>query len=310
MQTTAIVLGEPRDIEVRQLGLVEVEGATTVAVEWSAISTGTERLLYDGTMPAFPGMGYPLVPGYEAVGRVIDAPFGGPAVGSAVFVPGANCFDGARGLFGASASRLCVPSARLLPIPSTLGESATLLALAATARHTFSGAHDAAPELIVGHGVLGRLLARLVVAMGGRAPTVWELDPARMGGAEDYRVVHPDDDKRRDYGSITDVSGDPAILDMLVQRLAPGGEIVLAGFYKDPLSFAFPPAFMREARFRIAAQWQRDDLELVGRLAGDGRLHLDDLVTHRADVGDAPAAYATAFGDASCLKMVLDWRQA
>jgi 3-hydroxyethyl bacteriochlorophyllide a dehydrogenase len=40
-----------------------------------------------------------------------------------------------------------------------------------------------------------------------------------------------------------------------VSRLAPGGEIVLAGFYDEPLSFTFPPAFMREARFRIAAQW-------------------------------------------------------
>ena len=156
--------------------------------------------------------------------------------------------------------------------------------------------------------MLGRLLARIVIAMGGQAPTVWELNPARMDGVEGYSVIHPDDDARRDYRTIVDVSGDPAILDTLVQRLAPGGEIVLAGFYKDALGFTFPPAFMREARFRIAAQWRRDDLETVGRLAADGRLHLDDLVTHRADIGDAPAAYATAFGDASCLKMVLDWR--
>ena len=308
MQTTAVVLTEPRTIEVRELGLVAVEGDTTVAVAWSAISTGTERLLYDGTMPTFPGMGYPLVPGYEAVGRVVAAPAGGLSVGDAVFVPGATCFEGARGLFGASASHLSLPAARLLPIPATLGESATLLALAATARHTFSGPNDAIPDLIVGHGVLGRLLARIVIAMGGKAPMVWELNPARMSGAEDYRVVHPDDDSRRDYRTIVDVSGDPTILDKLVQRLAPGGEIVLAGFYKDALSFTFPPAFMREARFRVAAQWQRDDLETVGRLASDGWLHLDDLVTHRADIGDAPEAYETAFGDASCLKMVLDWR--
>ncbi len=308
MQTTAVVLTEPKIIEVRELGLVATDGDTTVAIEWSAISTGTERLLYDGTMPAFPGMGYPLVPGYEAVGRVVASPAGGLAVGDTVFVPGATCFEGARGLFGASASHLALPAARLLPVPATLGESATLLALAATARHTFSGPNDSAPELIVGHGVLGRLLARIVIAMGGEAPTVWELDPARADGAEGYRVVHPDDDKRRDYRTIVDVSGDSRVLDTLVQRLAPGGEIVLAGFYKDALSFTFPPAFMREARFRIAAQWRRDDLETVGRLATDGRLHLDDLVTHRADIGDAPAAYATAFGDASCLKMVLDWR--
>ncbi|MEI2676535.1 MAG: hypothetical protein V9G29_00925 [Burkholderiaceae bacterium] len=30
---------------------------------------------------------------------------------------------------------------------------------------------------------------------------------------------------------------------------------MLAGFYDEPLSFVFPPAFMREARIRIAAQW-------------------------------------------------------
>ncbi|MFX8102727.1 alcohol dehydrogenase catalytic domain-containing protein, partial [Acinetobacter baumannii] len=64
-----------------------------VEVEYSGISTGTERLIWNGTMPMFPGMGYPLVPGYEAVGRVMAV---GPAsanwVGQRVFVPGARCF--------------------------------------------------------------------------------------------------------------------------------------------------------------------------------------------------------------------------
>ena len=52
----------------------------------------------------------------------------------------------------------------------------------------------------------------------------------------------------------------PSLLDPLIGRLAPGGEIVLAGFYSEPLSFAFPPAFMREARIRVAAEWQPPDL--------------------------------------------------
>ena len=55
-------------------------------------------------------------------------------------------------------------------------------------------------------------------------------------------------------------------------RLAPGGEIVLAGFYSDRPSFAFPPAFMREARFRIAAQWQPADLVAARDLAASGAL--------------------------------------
>ena len=42
-----------------------------------------------------------------------------------------------------------------------------LLALAATAHHAVA---DHPPELIIGHGVLGRLLARITVALGHPAP--------------------------------------------------------------------------------------------------------------------------------------------
>ena len=309
MQTAAIVLGQPGRIALRDLALKPAgAGDVVVAIDYSAISTGTERLLYDGTMPAFPGMGYPLVPGYEAVGRVVAAADGALPIGQSVFVPGADCFEGARGLFGAAASHLVVPAARLLPVAADLAEHGVLLALAATAYHTFtSPGATAKPDLIVGHGALGRLLARLVVATGAPAPTVWETNPRRADGALGYQVVHPDADPRRDYRAITDVSGAADILDTLIGRLASGGEICVAGFYSQPLSFVFPPAFMREARLRIAAQWHPADLLAVSRLVDTGALSLDGLITHRAEARDASQAYATAFCDASCLKMVLDW---
>jgi 3-hydroxyethyl bacteriochlorophyllide a dehydrogenase len=40
----------------------------------------------------------------------------------------------------------------------------------------------------------------------------------------------------------------------------------------------------------------------------DGRLSLDGLITHRMEATQAGEAYRTAFGDASCLKMIIDWR--
>jgi len=123
-------------------------------------------------------------------------------------------------------------------------------------------------------------------------------------------VVDPASDERRDYRSIYDVSGDSKLLDTLVMRLAPGGEIVLAGFYSAPLQFAFAPAFMREARLRIAAEWKPADLVAVTDLLASGRLSLDGLITHRAEADRAPGAYPVAFDDADCLKMVLDWRHA
>jgi 3-hydroxyethyl bacteriochlorophyllide a dehydrogenase len=308
MEALAVILNRPEDLSVDRVVLTPPGDLDVVVdIAFSGISTGTERLLWQGRMPPFPGMGYPLVPGYESVGRIAAA---GPGleqrVGETVFVPGASCFGEIRGLFGGAASRLVVPAARALTIDPALQERGTLIALAATAQHAIAGSE--LPGLIVGHGVVGRLLARLVIAAGAPPPIVWETNEQRRDGADGYQVVHPDDDKRRDYRCICDASGDPAILDTLIGRIATGGEIVLAGFYADRLSFAFPMAFMREARLRVAAQWQPGDLETVRRLISDGSLSLDGLITHRTEAGQADAAYRTAFGDPACLKMILDWR--
>ena len=122
--------------------------------------------------------------------------------------------------------------------------------------------------------------------------------------------MHPEEDSRRDYQLVCDVSGDSAILDTLIARLAPGGEIILAGFYDQPLAFDFAPAFMREAAIRIAAEWQPQDLAAVLDLVEGHQLSLADLITHRATPDRAAEAYQTAFESADCLKMILDWRKA
>lgn len=312
MNTVAVVLERPEHLALSRMALPEPDAADVVVdIAFSGISTGTERLLWTGRMPLFPGMGYPLVPGYEAVGRVTAA--GKDAqdrIGDRVFVPGARCFGDVRGLFGGSASRLVVPGARAVSLAGLPGadETGVLMALAATAYHAIAAPGAALPDLIVGHGVLGRLLARVTLAAGGTAPIVWEKNPARTEGADGYPVVAPDDDTRRDYKTIYDVSGDSQLLDTLIARLAPGGEIVLAGFYEQPLSFAFPPAFMREARLRVAAEWKPQDLIDVRALIAQGRLSLDGLITHRTDATHAADAYRTAFHDPFCLKMILDWR--
>ncbi|MBX9716076.1 MAG: chlorophyll synthesis pathway protein BchC [Burkholderiaceae bacterium] len=305
----AVVLERPEQLVLSRLDLTDAtDEDVTVDIEWSGISTGTERLLWSGRMPAFPGMGYPLVPGYESVGRVAKAGSqSGRQVGERVFVPGAKCFGDVRGLFGGAAAHVVLPGARTIPFAEDLAEQGVLLALAATAYHAHSMEGLTQPDLIIGHGVLGRMIARLAV-VAGASPTVWETNPARREGAMGYEVIDPSTDARRNYHCICDVSGDSSLLDTLISRLAPGGEVVLAGFYDEPLSFVFPPAFMREARIRIAAQWLPSDLVAVKNLAESGRLSLDGLITHRADAMEADSAYRTAFSDPTCLKMILDWR--
>jgi bacteriochlorophyllide a dehydrogenase len=312
LDTLAVVLDQPESLALKRLTLTPPGDADAlIAIEWSGISTGTERLLWSGRMPSFPGMGYPLVPGYESVGRVTWAGEGsGVAIGDRVFVPGARCYNEAKGLFGGAASHVVVPGERLVAVGEALGEEAVLLALAATAHHAIGGLDAAPVDLIVGHGVLGRLVARIAALVEGAQPTVWETNPDRAQGAEghNYRVVDPEQDPRTDYRRICDVSGDSAILDTLIARMAPGGEIVLAGFYSQPVSFSFPPAFMRETRIQVAAEWRPPDIVAVKELVDSGRLSLDGLITHRRPATSADEAYRTAFGDPGCLKMILDWR--
>lgn len=310
-EATVVVLEKPEHLALRQMALpLPQDDEIVVDIEFSGISTGTERLLWSGKMPMFPGMGYPLVPGYESVGRV---KFVGPSsefsVGDRVFVPGAKCYGDIKGLFGGAASRLVVAENRVWKIDNSLGEQGALLALAATAYHAITARGATLPDLIVGHGVLGRLIARIAIALDASAtPIVWESNADRTSGATGYTVTNAETDSRRDYRAICDVSGDANLLNTLISRLAPGGEITLAGFYSAPISFAFPPAFMREARIRVAAEWKPEDLAAVRNLIEDGDLSLDGLITHRVGAENTTHAYETAFTDAHCLKMILDWK--
>jgi len=306
MDALAVVIEEPERLSLRRVDLAApAERDVLVSVEWSGISSGTERLLWTGKMPAFPGMGYPLVPGYESVGRIVQGS-GERKVGERVFVPGSKGFREVRGLFGGAASHLVVDRDRVIPLEDSLGEQGTLLALAATARHAVARA-ERLPDLVIGHGALGRLVARWAVALGGR-PVVWEKEPIRREGARGYEVHEPGAGLDGPIHTAIDVSGHQDIVDELVPLLAPRGRIVLAGFYGPRTSFAFPPAFMKEVELRIAAEWRPEDLPEVTSALREGRWDLEGLITHRASVPEASAAYQTAFGDPACLKMLLDWR--
>ena len=311
--STAVVFEQPGKMALRPVQLPEPHSTDCVVeVHWTGISTGTERLLWDGRMPPFPGLAYPLVPGYESVGRVVSS--GDEAqleVGQQVFVPGSRGFTDVHGLFGGAARSLVVPAERLVLLPSEMESKGVLLALAATACHALRRIEDlGAPELIIGHGALGRLVARACMARYQVTPTVWETSPERREGEHSYLVLDPAEDDRRDYQRVCDVSGSSTIIDQAVKHLSKGATVLLAGFYAAPIEFDFPAAFMREIDIRISAEWQPDDMQTALELVSVGDLSLSGIITHDHPYDSAETAYQQAFSDPRCLKMVLDWRDA
>ncbi|MCH1610345.1 MAG: chlorophyll synthesis pathway protein BchC [Luminiphilus sp.] len=311
--STAVVFEQPGEITLRPVELPEPHSTDCVVeVQWTGISTGTERLLWDGCMPPFPGLAYPLVPGYESVGSVLST---GERtefeVGQRVFVPGSRGFKDVHGLFGGAARSLVVPAERLVSLPSEMESTGVLLALAATACHALRRMEDLGPpELIIGHGALGRLLARVTEAQYRMTPVVWETAAERREGNHSYTVIDPADDDRRDYRRVCDVSGASLIIDQAVHHLAKGATVLLAGFYAAPIQFQFPAAFMREIDLRISAEWQPKDMQTALDLISGGDLSLSGIITHDQPYDSAETAYQQAFSDPRCLKMVLDWRDA
>ena len=311
--STAVVFEQPGEMTIRPVELPEPHSTDCVVeVQWTGISTGTERLLWDGRMPPFPGLAYPLVPGYESVGSVLST---GERtdfeVGQRVFVPGSRGFKDVHGLFGGAARSLVVPAERLITLPAETESSGVLLALAATACHALRRMEDLGPpELIIGHGALGRLLARITEARYQMPPVVWETAAERREGDHSYTVIDPTDDDRRNYRRVCDVSGASLIIDQAVHHLAKGATVLLAGFYAAPIQFQFPAAFMREIDLRISAEWQPEDMQSALGLVSGGDLSLSGIITHDQPYDSAETAYQQAFSDPRCLKMVLDWRDA
>ena len=312
MNTDAVILTGPKNLSIESVVVNEPTGdEVVIEVKYSGISSGTEKLFWTGQMPHFPGMGYPLVPGYESVGEVVGAATNsGLKIGDFVFVPGANCFGDIKGLFGGAAKLLVTSAARVIKIDAAMGSEGALFALAATARHAIAGFGNELPDLIVGHGVLGRLLARLSLVAGGKPPTVWECNKDRMSGAHGYEVMRPEADIRKNYRSIYDVSGDSTIMNDLIGRISKGGEIVLAGFYPGDINFSFPTAFMKEASFRVSSEFNADDVNVTKALIESGDLSLQGLITNKEPARNVSRAYENAFNDPQCLKMILDWREA
>ena len=305
----AVVLEKPNKLSLKTLQMEDVKSdEILVDIEYSGISTGTERLLYEGRMPDFPGMGYPLVPGYESIGTVEKCGSkSGFLLGEKVFVPGAKCFSDFKSLFGGTASKLVVSSERVCKVPKETGEEGSLLALAATAHHVFSDDLVCKPNIIVGHGALGRLIAKIAVLKGVN-PVVIEANKERRQGNFEYEVISPLESKKLTGDCVVDASGDSTQLNNLIRLIRTKGEIVLAGFYDKPLSFDFAPAFLREAKFRVSAQWSRNDLQEVSKLFATKKLDFKDLISHRVSGDSISQAYETAFNDSSCLKMIINWK--
>jgi 2-desacetyl-2-hydroxyethyl bacteriochlorophyllide A dehydrogenase len=315
-----LVFAAPRRVEV-----VEDEvgapppGHLLVRTRVSAISAGTERLVYRGELPAddpldesLPALGgapaaYPARYGYAAVGEVAAI---GPGVAEAwlgrrVFAlePHASAFVAAEG--------------DVFEVPPRFdAEHATLFATMETAVNLVL---DAAPRLgervaVLGQGVVGLLATSLLARFPLEALVGVDVRAERAGRAlafgahaaaatveEARAALAGRDDGGADL--VLELTGDPAALDAALALTGREGRVVVGSFYgRRRASVDLGTHFHRGRLSLVSSQVSRLSPALGGRWnrprrarvawAALARLDAAALITHRFTLGRAAEAYA------------------
>lgn len=292
-----------------------------VQTRFSAVSPGTELLVYRGDLPddialderidALSG-GYPMRYGYAAVGDVVET--------------GSDIDDDWRGrtvfAFHPHETQFCRPPADLVPVPDHVDPAAaTLLPTAETA---VTVALDAAPAVgeravVFGQGLVGLAttailgsypLAELVAV----DPRPERRDLARAHGATE--TLAPDAVADRfdpsppgPEGAATDgadlaveLSGNPDALDDAVAATGYDGRVLVGSWYgTKPVALDLGGRFHRSRIAVESTQVSTIDPDRRGRWTRErrigaawahiDRLDVDRLLDRRVPLGEAEAAY-------------------
>jgi len=305
----------PRRVEIRELPTPRpATGEVIVNTVCSGISSGTERLVYRGEVPAdltlddtIDALGgafsYPFAYGYACVGEVAES-------GQTVFA-----FHPHQDVFAAQASDL-------IPLPSIDPASATLFPLVETALQVTLDAGTGYRDRVVvlGGGVLG-LLTALLLQRSGQRPLLAEPQAWRRAMASSLGVAAaaPEELGKQEVPLVIDASGNPDAPAMALNMLAHEGTLLVASWFgTKPVVLPLGGAFHRRRLIirstqvstvpaRLSATWTRSRrrLEAIELLS---ELPLAELCTHVFAFGNAAEAFrAVDEGVPGLMHAVLDY---
>jgi len=286
----------------------------------SGISLGTERMWLDGSAGALRSgrRSYPYRPGYALVGRVVAAgrDFAGAPVGARLFAMKPH---GSHAVLEASD--------RWLALPDSLGDDDALaIALTATALHAVDRSAPAAGDgaIVAGLGTLGLILLQVLVATrtGPVVALTGTADKAALAltlGATAALTYDELPDRRANLPPIRTVfecSGVAANVARVLPLTRERGEILLAGFYNEPIALDGEVVFANEltitgTRATGSGAERGRNLARAGALVIAGKVRTHDLTAHRfraEDFADAYCLVADRARSRGAIRVCLAWQ--
>jgi 2-desacetyl-2-hydroxyethyl bacteriochlorophyllide A dehydrogenase len=323
MKRLALHFTAPSEVSVREEPLPSPQaGQILVKTLISAISSGTELLMYRGQAPddipldetipdLKPQHSYPFKYGYSAVGQVI-------AIGEGV----ASSWEGETVFsFHPHESYFVSSPSEVIPIPADLAlEEAALLPNMETAVSFVMDGRPLIGEKVVvfGQGIVGLLTTRLLARMPlARLVTIDKYPLRRKASLElgahssldpeaqaAMKEVMPSPDVELSGADLTyELSGNPAALEQAIAVTGFDGRVLIGSWYGQLRADLDLGGRFHRSRIRLmSTQVSRLAPELTGRWTKMRRLQValemlkelkpSRLITHRFHISHAPEAYA------------------
>jgi 2-desacetyl-2-hydroxyethyl bacteriochlorophyllide A dehydrogenase len=297
-----------------------------VRTEISAISAGTELLLYRGevaegtvvdeSLASLSGrVSYPLAYGYAAVGTVVAR-----GESAAAELMGRRVFA-----FAPHRSHFLAPARELHLVPDDVSsESMVMLPTLETAVGFLQDSRPMIGEraLVVGQGVVGLVTTALLARFPlGRLVTVdrWEMRRRVSVGLGAARSCAPEDLDERDFDLALELSGAPSALDVAVAAAGFEGRVLVGSWYGSKRAAIDLGTHFHRGRLRIqSSQVSRLSGHLLSRWTKERRIEvaleslrgvpLENLISHRLPIERAAEAYRLLDeSPGECLQVLLTY---
>ena len=276
-----------------------------------------------------PYTSYPVVQGHEASGIVVEV---GAAVKSlsigdkVTFMPQVTCgecYPCRHGMYhicetlavmgfqtsGVAQEYFALDEAFVLKLPADLSlDHAAMIEPVAVAVHALSRGEDITDKnvLVLGAGPIGNLVAQVARASGASAVMItdiseYKLEKARVCGIE-YAINTSKEDLgaaiTRGFGLdradlILECVGAQATIDQAVANARKGTTIVIVGVFGDKPQVDIGLVQDRELKLVGTLMYQKADYERAIDLLAQGKLELDEMITHHFPFAEYLKAYET-----------------
>ncbi|MFC5449196.1 zinc-dependent alcohol dehydrogenase [Paenibacillus aestuarii] len=250
-----LFLNQPNKMEIRVSESISIHDPNEVKIKllYGGIC-GSDLLVYQGKLGH---AAYPLRPGHELLGHVIEAGEQSPyRVGTRVVVQ-PNTYCGECRLCLSGKTNICkekkslgvnmnggfseefvISSKYVLPVPDDLSDRrAVLIEPFAVIVHAFKKVHIGKDTkvAIIGCGNEGMLAAALANHLDANVTAMdinmEKFDLIRSLGS--FRVIHPDEVGDEKYEVVVEAAGSRKAIELAAQITAPGGDLVMIGMIPE-----------------------------------------------------------------------------